>query len=313
LKFGFNNCDGNIKTGYGYATHKIITNIGKTDHSLLIERENPVEVTFSHPQFYKFHGKDSYKIGYTAWESTELQPMWEEYISHLDEMWVPNQFCKDVFSKFTDKEIYVFPHGIDDTWAPVERKVDDKIKFLHMGHPAYRKNLPEVINTFLELYAGRKDVELTVKAYSACEFEINEPNINVVVDTVTYSELASFVGQHHALLYPSWGEGFGLMPLQALATGMPVVMTDGWCDYKRHCPELIINSELVYNPWQLIHPGKMFRPDLNHFATLMQHTEKNIESILEVQSKRALDVHKEWKWEKVVRDHLDSVEARLML
>jgi hypothetical protein len=57
----------------------------------------------------------------------------------------------------------------------------------------------------------------------------------------------------------------------------------------------------------------MFRPDLNHFATLMQHTEKNIESILEVQSKRALDVHKEWKWEKVVRDHLDSVEARLML
>jgi hypothetical protein len=57
----------------------------------------------------------------------------------------------------------------------------------------------------------------------------------------------------------------------------------------------------------------MFRPDLDHFATLMQHTEKNIEGILELQSKRALDVHKEWKWEKVVRDHLDSVEARLML
>lgn len=120
MKFSFNNCDSKISTGYGYATHKILTNITRTGHSMLVEREAPVEVTFGHPQFYKFHGKDSYKVGYTAWESTELQPLWEDYIWHLDEMWVPNQFCKDIFSKFTDKEIYVFPHGIDDQWKPVD-------------------------------------------------------------------------------------------------------------------------------------------------------------------------------------------------
>jgi glycosyltransferase involved in cell wall biosynthesis len=32
--------------------------------------------------------------------------------------------------------------------------------------------------------------------------------------------------QHHCLVYPSHGEGFGLIPLQAIATGMPTILTD---------------------------------------------------------------------------------------
>jgi glycosyltransferase involved in cell wall biosynthesis len=313
LKFSLNNCDGNIHTGYGYATHKIIHNVGKTKHSLLIEREAPIEVTFGHPQFYKFHGKNSYKIGYTAWESTELKPKWEEYMSHVDEIWTPNNFCKEVFEAKTGKPTYVFPHGIDSTWNPIKRKVEDKVKFLHMGYPAYRKNAHDTVNAFLELYAGSKDHELTIKSYSNGDLAINEPNIKIINDTLLYTELADLMGQHHVMLYPSWGEGFGLIPLQALGTGLPVVMTDGWCDYKMHCPELVIDSTLAYNPWQDYHPGKMFKPDYDHFVSLIKYSADNVEEVVEKQYNRAYDVHKNWSWEAVVTNHLDSVEARLMI
>ena len=313
MKFSINNGSSAIHTGYGHATLKMIWNIGKTDHSVLINRAAPVEITFAHPRDYIFLNPDSYKIGYTAWESTDIKDGWQEHIDQVDEMWVPNNFCKQVFSQYTDKEIHVFPHGIDSVFNPIKREVEDKVKFLHVGHPAIRKNLQDTVDTFLSLYAGRKDVELTIKAYNGNNFEINEPNINFISSNMSYANFVKLMGEHHALLYPSWGEGFGLIPLQALATGMPSIMTDGWCDYKNHCPELVINSELVDSPWQDLHPGKMFKPDLNDFSKLILHTEKNIESILEKQFLRAPKVHEEYSWERVVKEHFDSVEARLML
>lgn len=313
MKFSINNGSSAIHTGYGHATLKMIWNIGKTKHSVLINRAAPTEITFAHPRDYVFFNPDAYKIGYTAWESTEIKEGWQEHLDVVDELWVPNNFCKDVFSKYTDKEIYVFPHGIDSVFSPIKREVQDKVKFLHVGYPAVRKNLEDTVETFLSLYAGRKDVELTIKAYNGNTFEINEPNINFISSNLSYEKFVKLMGEHHALLYPSWGEGFGLIPLQALATGMPAIITDGWCDYKNHCPELVISSELVDSPWQDLHPGKMFRPDLNDFSKLMLHTEKNIDSILNTQYLRAPEVHKEYSWERVVKEHFDSVEARLML
>jgi len=313
MRLSVNNGSAAIYTGYGHATMKIIKQLGILGHSVLINRSAPVEFTYSHPDNFRFFNENAYKIGYTAWESTWMQDGWQEGLDSVNELWVANKFNKDIFSQYTDKEIYVFPHGIDEVFSPIERKVEDKVKFLHVGFPAYRKNVHDTVNTFLELYAGRKDVELTIKAYAKTYFPINEPNIKFVPEHMTYADLVKLMGDHHAMFYPSWGEGFGFIPLQALGTGLPVIQTDGWCDYKHHCPELVIDSELSYSPWQMIHPGKMFKPDLNHFANLILDTEKNIEEVVKRQYDRAPAVHEEYNWLKVVKDHFESVEARLMV
>jgi glycosyltransferase involved in cell wall biosynthesis len=119
--------------------------------------------------------------------------------------------------------------------------------------------------------------------------------------------------EHDVLLYPSWGEGFGLIPLQALATGMPVILTSGWADYDYYMPDLNIKSKLTYNPWQQTHPGKMFKPDFEDFKNKIKYAEENIEMLFDRHYNSALDIHKNWSWEKVVKDHFDSVEARLMV
>ena len=75
-------------------------------------------------------------------------------------------------------------------------------------------------------------------------------------------ELVALYHSCHLVCYPSWGEGFGLTPLQAMATGMPVLITRGWAPYEYLLPEeSLISSALVDSPWQVHHPGKMFRPD----------------------------------------------------
>ena len=312
MKVSINMGSNSVHTGHGYACMKIISNLGKTDHSLLLDRAAPLEFNFCHPNFYKF-SENTYKVGYTAWESTHIPSGWQEKIDEIDEMWVPNKFSKEVFSKFTDKEIYVFPHGVDETFNIKKRNPGEVLKFLHIGYPAFRKNAHETINTFLQLYAGRKDVHLTIKGYEGYDFEIEEDNITYIKKNMTYSELLNLMHAHDVLIYPSWGEGFGLIPLQAMATGMPVIMTDGWCDYKDLAPELIIKSELAYHPWQDSHPGKMFMPDLNHLSELILKSEKDIDWLTGIQFVRANEVHKKYNWKKVVEDHFNSVEARLML
>ena len=312
MKISLNSGSASVHTGYGHACMKILNNLGKTNHSVLLDRAAPVEFCFSHPNFYKFND-EAYKIGYTAWESTIIPDDWKKYLNQLDEMWVPNQFCKDIFSKYTDKEIYIFPHGVDDVFSPVLRKSTDVTKFLHIGFPAYRKNTHDTINTFLKMYKGRTDVHLTIKGYLGYTLHIDEPNITYIEENMPYEHYVNLLHEHDLLLYPSWGEGFGLIPLQALATGMPVIVTGGWCDYSKYCSELVIDSQLVFSPWQDTHPGKMFKPDLDHFEELINKFVNNKEWFFNLQFARAKMIHKEYNWEKVVTDHFDSVEARLMV
>ncbi len=312
MRISLNSGSVSVHTGYGHAFMKILNNLGKTNHSVLLDRPGQIEFCFSHPNFYKFN-EDSYKIGYTAWESTTIPDSWKEHLEQLDEMWVPNQFCKDVFSKYTDKEIYIFPHGVDDVFFPILREEKEVTKFLHIGYPAYRKNTHDTINSFLKLYTGRTDVHLTIKGYAGYKLNLDEPNITYIEENMQYKDYVKMLHDHDILLYPSWGEGFGLIPLQALATGMPVIMTDGWCDYKEFCPELLIKSELIYSPWQDSHPGKMFSPDLYHFEYLMEYAKENIDGLFNLQYARAKKLHEKYNWEKVVSEHFDSVEARLMV
>ena len=313
MKLSINNGSSAVYTGHGHVVMKMMSNLTTLGHSVLMNRAAPLEINFCHPNHYTFNSETSYKVGYTAWESTWIKQDWGPYMDLVDEFWVPSKFCYDVFSQYTDKDIHIFGHGVDSVFEPIERKLDDRVNFLHNGFPAFRKNTHGVVNTFLEMYAGRKDVHLTVKGYEKSYFPINEPNITFIQKHMTYPELTKLMGDNHIMLYPSWGEGYGLIPLQAMATGMPTIMTKGWSDYDHLAGSLLIDSSLEYSPWQIPHPGKMFKPDMEHFALLMQYSLDNVEDLIKKFTKQAPQIHQEFNWTKVIKEHFDSVEARLMV
>jgi glycosyltransferase involved in cell wall biosynthesis len=217
-------------------------------------------------------------------------------------------------SKYFKKDIYVFGHGIDNTFATHKRSYEGVVKFLHIGHPAYRKGMDLALESFLELYRDNPKYHLTIKTYGKCAVpDVDANNVTFINETVKYDELVKILHDHHVLVYPSWGEGYGLIPLQALATGMPVIIPDGWADYKDFCGDLLVSSKLVYSPWQLVHPGKMFKPDFRSLKQKMKYASEHIESYLDEYYQLGKMVHKEYNWEKVVSEHFDAVEARLVV
>lgn len=306
MHISFNNPDSHVDTGFGHATFKIMTTLAKLGYPVVRNRKSAVEITFAHPAFYQFIGETSYKVGYTAWESTKLQSGWDKKLEVIDELWVPNTFCKNVFSEHFDKNIRVFPHGISENFTPVKREVKDKFIYLHMGFPAVRKNLKDAVNSFLENFAGREDVELWIKGYDTSTIFTTEKNIKLISGSLPYDEIVKIMHQANAMIYPTWGEGFGLIPLQAMATGLPVILTDGWADYQYLANDLIVDTTLEESPWQKIHPGAMFKPNYETLVQKVSEVYNDYNRHSQNFYNNTEHIHNEWSWNNKVETHFNE-------
>lgn len=291
----------------------------------------PVEIAFSQPTRWTWTNPDAYHIGYMPWESTRLP---EEFIPHMlgaDELWATSPWVARVLDKHGFPDVKVYEHGIDTgLWYRERRKWDGKIKFLHLGEPAPRKGGQLVFDTFVDLFADRKDVSLTIKADThhfirgIDRFDLDDDgnvlfnekdcpsNVNVITDSLSPEALADLVRAHDVLVYPSWGEGFGLIPLQAMVTGMPVICPTVWAPY-RHLilSELVLPSKLVQSPWPELHPGGMYEPNADELRKIMLRLAEPIEfmdaSIRAYQ--RSFQVEAEYDWLKLTAEAFENLSV----
>jgi hypothetical protein len=116
---------------------------------------------------------------------------------------------------------------------------------------------------------------------------------------------------HDVLVYPSEGEGFGFIPLQALATGMPVVSTSRWCSYDKYFKDNIIESKLGKTIHTGYDHGEVVLADFESLMHLMQNAYDNINSQSESFYKQAGAVYEEYNWQKRVNYMLDSLINRV--
>jgi hypothetical protein len=93
MKVSFNNPNNAVWTGYGHATAKIVNALAKTDHPVGYSLPNSdLEIFFGHADDYQYINPRAYKVGYTAWESTQFPKTWTASgnLDIVDEFWVPN-------------------------------------------------------------------------------------------------------------------------------------------------------------------------------------------------------------------------------
>lgn len=282
--------------GYGTALAGMYTSLELLGHTVSYnDPDAPVEIAFCQPYIWHWTNPKAYHIGYVPWESTKIPEEWFNGFRTADEIWTTSEWCKQVFENKTNKleNVRVYPHGVDAfTWQRKRRRwnPDRPLRFLHMGEPAPRKGGQLVHDTFLDLFEGRDDVTLTIKAHDHNTIRgierfglaedggiylFDQPNKNKNVKLITRQmeefELVDLVRRHDVLVYPSWGEGFGLIPLQAMATGMPVICPPQWAPYADLLvPELRLPAQLARSPWQEMHPGNMYEPDRVALRAIME-------------------------------------------
>tara|TARA_R110000824_G_scaffold205924_2_gene390873 strand:+ start:883 stop:1896 length:1014 start_codon:yes stop_codon:yes gene_type:complete len=191
-------------------------------------------VNYCLPYYYQF---DSPRVvGYTPWEYTAIPPAWVYQLNRCEQVWATSDWCKEIFEKYNlDVPVRVLAHGIGSEWSIEEREIGDKFYFLHVGGEILRKNVQLVVSAFLECFDGDEDYHLILKTLDSIENiplqpslkEIEEhPQITVLKGHIPKDSLVSLYKNSHCMVYPTAGEGFGMIPFQAIATGMPTICTE---------------------------------------------------------------------------------------
>lgn len=324
MKISFSTIPGNLRTdtGYGFAAYNMIRSLQALGHEVpFMDKSAAVQIHFSQPTWYNFQ-PHQYKIGYTPWESSALPEGWLEEFNKLDELWTTSEQCKVWYEEAgVEVPVHVYLHGVNGAFTPRKRTPRRKIRFLHIGEPAPRKAGQLVVDSFVKEFAGHDDVHLTVKCFSKMNTTRfygpdgmimgppdSHPHITLDMRSLSTEELVQLYHSHDVLVYPSWGEGFGLIPLEALATGMPTICTEAWAPYKEFI--LPLESRLADSPWPLIHTGKMFEPSEPHLRSLMREVYSNYDKYSDQFYSQVPEVNAKFDWLKLTENAFKHVAKK---
>lgn len=126
----------------------------------------------------------------------------------------------EAFDCRSDKIVVTYP-GVDDRFFHVAERVMPFRYFIFSGRVAKHKNMPALLEAF-ELVRRRDPGLRLVLAGARHERYAGLPGV-IVPGFVSDEELASLYNGAIALVMPSFMEGFGLPPLEAMAAGTAVI------------------------------------------------------------------------------------------
>lgn len=312
--------------GFGYAGLKLVSSLSNHGFETIWQDETaPVTISFTQPPGYPDKDPSRYDIGYTPWESTEIptDPPWAEIMNTRDEIWTTSHWCKDVFrDQGVTVPIKVVPHFIDaNDWAINQRTEHHPFIFLHMGEPADRKGGQITFDAFHKVFGKNDDVNLVYKTTSWVEARWKDksgsiigpvnsyPRVHIMKGTLPIPELNDMFQKCSCLVYPSSGEGFGLIPFQAMATGMPTILPDysGMSEFARYG----INIDFKVGPSDHgYHLGDWCWPDFDSLCAQMAYAYKANKLHRQISFTNGMKLRKEFSESSVMGPVLHKLEEK---
>jgi len=207
------------------------------------------------------------------WEFGGIPAEWVTPMrDQVDEIWVPSAWLKDCYvrSGIPADQVVVVPNGVDcDVFRPEGKRFPLKTargcKFLFLGGTIHRKGFDLLLDTYIRTFRASDDVCLVVKEQGGGvygtpglpeqlrklrEEDPTAPDIEYRTDDLTEPQVASLYRACDVLVLPYRGEGFGLPIAEAMASGLPVLVTGrgGAQDFAREPWAYLVPSTPVAIP-----------------------------------------------------------------
>lgn len=195
----------------------------------------PVGLLFDFPGSLLRCLKHQRMIGYHVCDGDAIPPAWVQLMNQEALVLTPSAWCASVFRRCgVTKPIEVVPHGVNAAFydARGNRPPGKPPRLLHFcsGHPA-RKGTLELLAA---LSLVEEPLHLTLRVSDECRAELRKTTLlaNLEGRGVLEGEsptppegMARLFANADLLVHPSRGEGFGMIPLEARAAGLPVITT----------------------------------------------------------------------------------------
>ena len=186
-------------------------------------------------------------------------------INNCDGILTVSEFSKQDIARefnFPKDKIFVTHLAAEDIYRPLDKCQCKKILedeynikedfILYVGGFSPRKNIVGLIEAFSLLptdikrtlklvITGKKGI--SYELYKKRAIDLNIDDDVIFTDFIPLEKLPIFYNASKLLAYPSFYEGFGLPPLEAMACGTPVIASN-----VTSLPEVCYDSALLINP-----------------------------------------------------------------
>jgi glycosyltransferase involved in cell wall biosynthesis len=206
---------------------------------IIFENALPLKST---PLIAFLHKKiDKIRIAYSMIESTAIPEGWVYQINHaFDAVVVPDPFLVDVYrNSGVNIPIFVIPLGLDlESFLSESLKEKSHEPFVFANFSSYeaRKNHIAVIKGFYKAFGNDPSVKLWINGrrsneniFRNLEEEVERLGINNVFVTNTCFDRKDYLNNFKKIdcyVSLSKGEGFSIQPREAMALGIPVIVSD---------------------------------------------------------------------------------------
>jgi len=311
------------EVGFGQAIAHIYKSLSALKHTVSIDnRLAPVQLNWMQPHLFESN-RFQYQILYFPWESTELPPNWVKICNSasVDEVWATSEWCADIYRKNgITKDVKVFEHGISSVWTPKLRKQDGPIKYLIVDAAANRKGWQEAFDAFRAVFGSDSEkATLTIKSRQRSLIKWKDSrgfnhspdelsNVTINLNRISDEEMVQLYLDHDVLIFPSYGEGFGLIPHQALATGMITITTQEWAPYKHYLGDMALRSNYGNTKWPGEHSGQVCYPDKAHLEELIRKSYDDFDEQSKKFYRQSWEYHERYDWEKLTRKAFEDLD-----
>lgn len=248
----------------------------------------------------------------TMWESSRLPEQFRDTMHEFDTIIVPSPHNVELFSQFHPNVKYV-PLGVDPKrwhYVPRETPTND-FRFL-IGGSGNRKGVDLAVRAFKTVFRTWPDdmpvPRLMLKNPRGEDYYGDR--IEMITGRMPAEAEVQLYEKAHCYLQPSRGEGFGLQPLQAIAQGIPTILTDAHGHESFAQLGVPIGYSMSKSDYFMYgDAGEWWEPDFEDLCEQMWDVYMNYPSHEARAFISAAVVADHWTWEQCGRKFIDAIGA----
>ena len=217
----FNSKDSNIHISWSSSSYQLFKRLRKKQENILILERGSAHLSFQNEILFEEHNlfKTSFDFNFEATRNELIEYEISDYIV------VPSNFVKKTFLEkgINSEKIFVNPYGVNlADFKRVEIK-KDKFRIIFVGLASFQKGFQYLLMAMDLL--KEKDIELWHVGNISDEIK----NLDYLKPNIKYhgskpqNELFKYYNNCDIFVLPSIQDGFGMVILQAMACGLPVI------------------------------------------------------------------------------------------
>lgn len=218
-----------------YSVQQIITNHDKTPGKVCVFLDL-LWYKYSTPSVYA--PKSNIRIAYSMLEASAIPVQWSHILNNLfDAVVVPDKFLIDVYKNSGVKiPIFVLPCMLylkDFLSRPLKTKANKPFTFGVSAEFIPRKNLKILLESFGKEFGGNPNFKLKMHGRIGDTKELTDiiktykiHNIEIINQSLSQTDYINFMSSLDCYVFISKGEGFSITPREAMALGIPCILSN---------------------------------------------------------------------------------------